>query len=138
MVNGAGVLILLIVLLAVALLVIAFLIVKYFEWQSRVNDLTHQHAQLLANMNDHARIQFESWRDRELQSIRVQLWQAAQSEAQNTMMRWQMETEANIRADAIARSSAVVRGKVTEHLTPYMGMFPYNPKDVRFLGSPVD
>jgi predicted Holliday junction resolvase-like endonuclease len=40
--------------------------------------------------------------------------------------------------DAIRRSSAVVSGKVTEHLAPYIGVFPYNPKDVRFLGAPID
>jgi predicted Holliday junction resolvase-like endonuclease len=31
-----------------------------------------------------------------------------------------------------------VSGKVSEHLAPYMGAFPYNPKDARFLGSPID
>jgi len=31
-----------------------------------------------------------------------------------------------------------VRGKVTEHLLPFFPGFPYNPRDVRFLGSPVD
>lgn len=43
-----------------------------------------------------------------------------------------------IRADAVRRSSAVVSGKVTEHLAPYMAAFPYDPKDARFLGTPVD
>ena len=37
-----------------------------------------------------------------------------------------------------AARGAVVTGKVTEHLVPLMGQFPYNPKDVRFLGTPVD
>jgi predicted Holliday junction resolvase-like endonuclease len=32
----------------------------------------------------------------------------------------------------------VTRGKITEHLVPYFPDFPYNPKDARFLGSPVD
>lgn len=46
--------------------------------------------------------------------------------------------EGEIRADAVRRSSAVVSGKVTEHLAPYMAAFPYDPKDARFLGTPVD
>lgn len=46
--------------------------------------------------------------------------------------------ETAIRADAVRRSSAVVSGKVTEHLAPYMAAFPYDPKDARFLGTPVD
>jgi predicted Holliday junction resolvase-like endonuclease len=32
----------------------------------------------------------------------------------------------------------VISGKVYEQLLPYLPDFPYNPKDVRFLGSPVD
>jgi predicted Holliday junction resolvase-like endonuclease len=27
---------------------------------------------------------------------------------------------------------------VHEQLIPYLPVFPYNPKDVRFLGSPID
>ncbi|MBK7599648.1 MAG: hypothetical protein IPJ07_14450 [Acidobacteria bacterium] len=46
--------------------------------------------------------------------------------------------EVSIRQDAIFRSQAVIRGKITEHLAPYMPLFPYNPKDVRFVGSPID
>jgi len=42
------------------------------------------------------------------------------------------------REDAIKRSSAVVTGKVYEQLTPYMPWFKYNPREARFLGSPVD
>jgi predicted Holliday junction resolvase-like endonuclease len=81
---------------------------------------------------------FTSWRDRELEAVREQLKKAVFEEARNAFQSWQMETEANIRADAIRRSSAVVSGKVTEHLTPYIGAFPYNPQDVRFLGAPID
>jgi predicted Holliday junction resolvase-like endonuclease len=32
----------------------------------------------------------------------------------------------------------VIAGKVHEQLVPYLPAFAYNPKDVRFLGSPVD
>lgn len=42
------------------------------------------------------------------------------------------------RRDAITRSSAVIRGQVTEHLIPYFPNFPFNPKEARFIGSPVD
>lgn len=42
------------------------------------------------------------------------------------------------RRDAVRRSTAVVSGKVGEHLAPYLGAFPWNPRDARFLGSPVD
>lgn len=54
------------------------------------------------------------------------------------MQEWKVTYEAGIRADAIMRSQAVIAGKVTENIVPYMPVFPYNPKDVRFIGSPVD
>jgi predicted Holliday junction resolvase-like endonuclease len=53
-------------------------------------------------------------------------------------VRWQQERESGIRRDAVARSTSTVLGKTTEHLAPYLGEFPYNPRDVRFIGSPVD
>lgn len=43
-----------------------------------------------------------------------------------------------VRKDAVQRSQAVVAGKVFEQLTPYLPNFRFNPKDARFLGSPVD
>lgn len=46
--------------------------------------------------------------------------------------------EREVRKDAVLRSQAVVTGKVTEQLLPYLPGFEFNPKDVRFLGSPVD
>ena len=44
--------------------------------------------------------------------------------------------EKEIRKDAIARSTAVVKGKVAEQYALYD--LPYNPRDARFLGSPID
>jgi predicted Holliday junction resolvase-like endonuclease len=51
---------------------------------------------------------------------------------------WKARYSARIREDAILRSQAVTAGKVHEQLIPYLPAFPYNPKDVRFLGSPID
>jgi predicted Holliday junction resolvase-like endonuclease len=51
---------------------------------------------------------------------------------------WKARYTSLIRGDAIQRSLAVTIGKVQEQLVPYLPSFPYNPKDVRFLGSPVD
>jgi predicted Holliday junction resolvase-like endonuclease len=51
---------------------------------------------------------------------------------------WKMRYTTTIREDAVQRSLAVTAGKVHEQLLPYLPAFPYNPKDVRFLGSPVD
>jgi predicted Holliday junction resolvase-like endonuclease len=51
---------------------------------------------------------------------------------------WKARYTSLIREDAVQRSQAVTTGKVQEQLVPYLPSFPYNPKDVRFLGSPVD
>jgi predicted Holliday junction resolvase-like endonuclease len=51
---------------------------------------------------------------------------------------WKARYTASIRGDAVMRSQAVTSGKVYEQLLPYLPDFPYNPRDVRFLGSPTD
>lgn len=51
---------------------------------------------------------------------------------------WKVRYTTIIREDAVLRSQAVTAGKVHEQLIPYLPAFPYNPKDVRFLGSPID
>lgn len=51
---------------------------------------------------------------------------------------WRARYLRQIRADAVQRSHAVIAGRVTEQLLPYFPGFPFNPKDARFLGSPVD
>lgn len=99
-------------------------LVAYFRLRLRVNDAVQEQVAL--------------WKDRELQGALVHLRQAAQAEAGASVERWRVDAEAGIRADAIRRSSAVVSGKVSEHLAPYMAGFPYNPKDARFLGTPID
>lgn len=51
---------------------------------------------------------------------------------------WRLRYSAAIRQDAVQRSLAVTAGKVHEQLVPYLPEFGFNPKDARFLGSPVD
>jgi predicted Holliday junction resolvase-like endonuclease len=42
------------------------------------------------------------------------------------------------RKDAVLRSRNVISGKMLEQIAPYLPNFPYNPADIRFLGSPID
>lgn len=46
--------------------------------------------------------------------------------------------EDRIRKDTLRRSQAVVAGKATEHLVPFLPDFPFDPRDARFLGAPID
>ncbi len=36
------------------------------------------------------------------------------------------------------RSLSTLYGKITEQFAPFMERYPYNPKNFRFIGSPVD
>jgi len=53
-------------------------------------------------------------------------------------LRWKIRHTRAIRRDAAARSQAVTAGKVYEQLVPLLPDFDYDPREVRFLGSPVD
>ncbi len=101
------------------ILLVAFLVLlwKYTELKGRVEE--------------RAREMFEEWRDRELESV-------ATKKAEILFEDWKQRYEKEIRRDAIERSRAVITGKVVEQLTPYLPQFKYNPKDARFIGSPVD
>ncbi|SNB60387.1 Holliday junction resolvase-like protein [Thermoflexus hugenholtzii] len=81
---------------------------------------------------------FDEWRQRYEDQIRRESKELALQEAQNQFERWKQEFEEQIRQDAIQRSQAVVRGRVTEQLAPCLPDFPFNPQDARFIGSPVD
>jgi predicted Holliday junction resolvase-like endonuclease len=54
------------------------------------------------------------------------------------LLTWRARHTGAIRLDAIQRSQAVTIGKVSEQLVPFLPDFHFNPKDARFLGSPVD
>ena len=62
----------------------------------------------------------------------------ARREAQVSLVEWKQREEESIRQDAIKRSQSVIVGKVTEHVVPFLPDFPWNPKDARFIGSPID
>ena len=51
---------------------------------------------------------------------------------------WQAKYTRQIRRDSVDRSRATISGQVHEQLLPYLPDFPFNPKDVRFMGAPVD
>lgn len=42
------------------------------------------------------------------------------------------------RKDAIKRSKAVMKGQISEEITPFSKDFPYNPSELKFLGKPID
>lgn len=89
-----------------------------------------------------AREIFENWRMAERVDLeewkRGELERLSDEKARVLFGSWRVHEEVVIRNDAVKRSQSVIRGKVTEHLLPFFPDFPYNPKDARFLGSPID
>ena len=62
----------------------------------------------------------------------------AKQEARFEFQKWKADETLRIRQDASARSSAVHVGKVTEHLIPWFLDGAFDPRDIRFIGSPID
>jgi predicted Holliday junction resolvase-like endonuclease len=115
----------------IVLICALILLGMYLYFQKQLSDLR-------ARSQKTAQKQFEAWRDRELEKICADQRAVARREADAEKQEWLITNEAVIRADAIMRSQATITGRVTENIIPYMPVFPYNPKDVRFVGSPVD
>ncbi|MCQ1536552.1 Holliday junction resolvase [Methanosarcina sp. KYL-1] len=93
--------------------------------------LLFKYIQLKGRVESRARDLYEAWQAREMD-------RQVSEKADNLFRAWKMDEEKKIRQDAVKKSEAVIRGKVTEHLIPYFPDFEYNPKDARFLGTPVD
>ncbi|AFZ71106.1 holliday junction resolvase-like protein [Caldisphaera lagunensis DSM 15908] len=49
-----------------------------------------------------------------------------------------MESIEKARKEAVQQSKAVITGKVYEQFAPYLPNFKHNPKEARFIGSPID
>ncbi|HSF18802.1 MAG TPA: Holliday junction resolvase-like protein [Vicinamibacteria bacterium] len=54
------------------------------------------------------------------------------------MLLRRLGNESAVRKDALRRSQAAVAGRATEQLAAYLPEFPFDPRDARFLGSPID
>ena len=93
---------------------------------------------LSITMSRRVQMGIDRWRNTERQALETQLRQLADADARLRIEQWKKEHEQKIRLDAIQRSSAVTRGKVTEHIVPYLPGFDLDPKDIRFLGTPID
>lgn len=85
-----------------------------------------------------AQEQLIKWRSDELETAKRQIWEVLSKDATVSLEQWKVEAEAEIRQDAIDKSQSVTMGKMTEHLVPYLPGFGFNPRDARFIGSPID
>ena len=135
----------LIVGLLIAGVVILWLIVRLASVNQRVNSakdeasrVQNELARLSGHIQQEAMSQFQAWRQKEFEDLKREQAEVAAREARVQLDQWKVASEAAIRSDAIQRSRSTTVGKVTEHIVPYLPDFSYNPKDARFIGSPVD
>lgn len=103
-----------------------------------LDELRKQVSNLTLKIEEKVNEKFDLFKKNELNQYRNDIKQNINAEYKNMLEFWKMENEADIRQDAINRSQAVTLGKVSEHLIPFHIYFPYNPKDARFIGSPID
>jgi predicted Holliday junction resolvase-like endonuclease len=124
------------------ILLIYFLFKLYKQKRDLEAELLRQSkgiSDLEIRVHQMAEEKFEQFKDTVLQVERQRITAEQSVVAEANFERWKMEYEGIIRQDAIKKSQAVTIGKVTEHIIPYFGgIFPYNPKEARFIGSPVD
>ncbi|HRQ55032.1 MAG TPA: Holliday junction resolvase-like protein [Ignavibacteriaceae bacterium] len=99
-------------------------------------EVTLKEQELIFNKKEaELKVSYQNWALTELEKFK----NTEISNAANVMLqKWKIENEAAIRQDAINRSYSVNLGKITEHLIPFHINFPFNPKDARFIGSPID
>lgn len=64
--------------------------------------------------------------------------QLAKQQARLDFQKWKTDETIRIRQDSSARSNAVHVGKITEHLIPWFLDGAFDPRDIRFIGSPID
>ena len=130
-------------IIVLLLLLIGYLLIRLYrkKWGLEMQVLVQQKnlSQLELEVHQLAARKFEEFKvtvlETEQERIKTELNMAAQA----SFERWKMEHEMLIRQDAIKKSQAVTIGKVTEHILPFFdGIFPYNPKEARFIGSPID
>ncbi|MVT13508.1 MAG: hypothetical protein GPW16_04415 [Euryarchaeota archaeon] len=81
---------------------------------------------------------FRAWMNNTLQSERENIRESIKKEYDALFEKWKKDYSEEIRKEAIKKSQEVLKGKVTEQIIPYFPDFPYDPRDVRFIGSPID
>jgi predicted Holliday junction resolvase-like endonuclease len=105
------------IIVAVTALAFVYLLIKYIG--------------LRWNIDRSVERRFEQWRD-------ADRYREVEKAAHQESMAWRQQHEKRIREDAIKRSEAVIKGKATEHMMPYLPDFHYDPSDARFIGAPID
>ncbi len=136
--NDGLVPILLFLLVALLLFVAWTLLQQNRRLRTREQRLRQEADRLGEQMNQLVHTHVENWKRAELESVVRQQREVALREARAALAIWKQQNLDEIRKAAITKSRSVTLGKVAEHVAPFFPVFPFNPKDARFIGSPVD
>ncbi|HKC67816.1 MAG TPA: Holliday junction resolvase-like protein [Bacteroidia bacterium] len=109
------------------------------------NKLKEQELMMQKKESD-LKVVYQNWAYDELKKFKeteiLRIQKAAEEQslkaASVLLQEWKFENESKIRQDAIKRSYSVNLGLISEQLIPFHAKFPFNPKDARFLGMPID
>jgi predicted Holliday junction resolvase-like endonuclease len=97
-----------------------------------------QNARLRSDIEGRAHTRYAQWRDRDWDRAVRDARAVAEAESRAQIADWKGREESRIRRDALEKSRASSMGKTSEQLAPFFQEFPFDPRDARFLGSPVD
>lgn len=116
--------------------------IKYKEqldlFTEKEAELQKKFTALHTEINKLAQVQCQEWIQNQCEAFKREQSEIAKREAEAAAAQWLLENEERIRQDAIRRNHAVNLGKITEHFIPYLPGFDFNPKDARFIGTPID
>ncbi len=133
-----GITVWLVLLLTALLAAMGTLWIMYRRLLGNSRALAGEVEVLRRQMGERAIHYFEEWKGRELQAVVQQQREVASREAQAQLLQWKLESTEQIRKEAVHKSRSVTLGKVVEHIAPFSPLFPFNPRDARFIGNPVD
>jgi len=128
------ILILLILLFALLLIsvIMFFLFINQKKKEDQYRELQRENAYKDASKK------LEAWKQSDLELLKKQIFETTNKYFLVQFEKWKFKETINIRQNAIQKSHSIISGKISEHLIPFFPNFPYNPKDARFIGSPID
>ena len=122
-------------------IVLVLLLLQYYKIQKELIELkVNFDRKVSENANQLATRLYEEWIRTRLSEEKSTLESNIRKEYKVKFQEWVIKKEKEIREDAIKRSISVLLGKIGEHIAPLLIAREYdiNPKDLRFLGTPVD
>ena len=138
--NWTMVVIIAVIIVIIWLLNSIFAAIKYKKELKNKQVLFEQReSDLRLNIYNLAIEKFQEFKEAELYNYQKIIKEATLKECEALLRGWIIDEEKGLRKDAVTRSMGVNLGKITEHLVPFSKhLEDFNPRDIRFIGSPVD